>query len=98
MPVFDPSNYTFSIYAVPVLLVGLLIAGLGIAALVRERASSVSLVFALLTFSVAVWLICFALIYSTPFESIARWWVNIEHLGVVFIPSTVLFFALVINK
>src|SRR5712692_2436931 len=97
-PIFDLTNYAFTAYALPVGLVGTLIAGLGMAVLVRERGSPVSWAFASLTWSVALWLLGFALIYSTSVEPIARWWVKVEHLGVVFIPSTVYLFTLAIVR
>lgn len=95
MSAFDLTNYTLTPYAVPPLVVGVLIASLGMVALIRERGTRVSALFSLLTTSTAVWLLTFTAIYSTPHQSLALWWTDIEHLGVVFIPSTAYLFTLV---
>jgi diguanylate cyclase (GGDEF)-like protein/PAS domain S-box-containing protein len=95
--VFDSSNYTFSVYALPLLAMGLLSAGHGLAVLIRERASSVSLAFAATTTATAVWLLSFAAVYSTNDTSVVMAWVRVEHLGVAFIPTTVLLFTVAVT-
>jgi diguanylate cyclase (GGDEF)-like protein/PAS domain S-box-containing protein len=93
---FDLSNYSFSPYALPVLVVGISIALVGIAVLIWERGSRVSVANAMMTFSVVIWLLSFAAIYSTNDRAVAMDWVMVEHLGVIFIPSTVFFFTLAV--
>jgi diguanylate cyclase (GGDEF)-like protein/PAS domain S-box-containing protein len=90
---FDSSSYTFSAYAIPVLVFGVLNAILGIATLIRERASAVSVTFCGMALAVAVWLLSFAAVYSTNDSSVAMAWVQVEHVGLVFIPSTVYLFS-----
>ena len=93
---FDPTQYTLSLTGLGPLIVGVLSAALGIAVLVRERRSPVSITFGLFTTSVAIWLLAFTAAYSTDDEALARWWVKVAHLGVVFIPSFVTIFTLAI--
>jgi diguanylate cyclase (GGDEF)-like protein/PAS domain S-box-containing protein len=66
---------------------------MGFATLRRERASIVSVTFFAMTLSTTVWLLSFGAIYSARDSSIALDWVRIEHVGLVFIPTTVLLFA-----
>ena len=90
---FDPSSYTFSFYALPVVVAGALNAAQGVATVRRERASIVSVTFCAMTLSTAVWLLSFGAIYSARDSSTALDWVRVEHIGLVCIPTTVLLFA-----
>ncbi|WP_447975139.1 PAS domain S-box protein [Nitrospira sp. Kam-Ns4a] len=90
----DPAPYHLTGFAVPPLVAGVLIAALGVAVTVRERGTAVSLAFLFVTATAWVWLLSFAWIYSVRDAAVARWWVNVEHLGVAFIPSAILLFAL----
>src|SRR3989475_5682079 len=94
--VLNLSNYAVSPHAVGPWVVGILIAILGIVALVRERGSKVSLAFCALTMSVGIWLFSAGALYSTLDEPLALWWAKVEHLGVVVIPSLLLLFTLAI--
>jgi PAS domain S-box-containing protein len=94
--VLNPSNYAVSPHSAGPWVVGILIAILGIVALVRERGSKVSLAFCGLTMSVAIWLLSAGVLYSTLDEPLALRWAKVEHLGVVVIPSLVLLFTLAI--
>jgi PAS domain S-box-containing protein len=96
--VFDSANYTLALPALPPFVVGVLIAALGIGVLLRERVSPVSVTFCLVTTSASIWLLCCSAIYSTVNESLIRWWVSVEHLGIVFIPSLVSIFTLAVTK
>ena len=93
---FDLSSYSFSPYALPVLVVGATSACLGLVTVIRERGSPVSLAFCAMTWSVAIWLLSFGPVYSAHDSSVALAWVRVEHLGVVFIPSTVFYFTLAV--
>ncbi|HKP53073.1 MAG TPA: PAS domain S-box protein [Chloroflexia bacterium] len=87
--VFDLSNYTFSIYALPTFLTTAAILLLGLAVLIRERISSVSFSFFLLTLFVSIWLFGFSCAYLTTSEAVAVWWSKAAYLGVPFIaPAT----------
>ena len=94
--VLDPANYLISVHSVGPWVAGLLTAALGIAVLLRERGSKVSQALALLTTTLAVWLLCIGALYSTRDQVLGLWWVKVEHLGVVFIPTAVLIFTLTI--
>lgn len=94
--VLDPSNYTMTFYALPPLAVGLTILMLGWIVLLRERASVVSLFFCVLTIDAALWLVCYTGVYTARHEAIALFWIKLENAAVVFIPSTVHLFTLVL--
>ena len=85
----DPSNYAFSIYAVPTFLTTAAILLLGMMVLVRERKSPVSLSFFLLTGMVSIWLFGFSCAYSSTNEQVALAWTRLAYFGVPFIaPAT----------
>ena len=92
-PMFDSSNYTFSWYSLPLLIVG----GLGViyalAIFSRERASAVGRAFLLMVWVTDTWLLSFAAIYSTNNPAVAFSWVRVEHIGVMSIPAAVLLFT-----
>jgi len=92
----DPTNYLVSAHSVGPWVAGLLTAALGIAVILRERGSKVSQALGLLTTSLAVWLLCIGVLYSTRHQPVGLWWVKVEHLGVVFIPTSVIIFSLTI--
>ena len=86
---FEPSNYAFSIYAVPTFLTTAAILLLGLVVLVRERKSPVSLSFFLLTSMVSIWLFGFSWAYLSTNEETALLWTRFAYLGVPFIaPGT----------
>src|SRR5881296_740764 len=80
--VLNLGNYAVSPHSVGPWMVGILIATLGIVALLRERGSKVSLAFCALTMSVAIWLLSAGVLYSTLDEPLALWWAKVEHRGV----------------
>ncbi len=90
---FDSSNYSFSFYSLPLLIVG----GLGViyalAIFSRERASNVARAFLLMVLVTDTWLLSFAMIYSTNNPAVAFSWVRVEHIGVMSIPAGVLLFT-----
>jgi PAS domain S-box-containing protein len=96
MQMFDPANYVLTLSVLPPLIVGVLIAALGAVVLLRERGSHVSIAFCLVTTSAAVWLLGSAAVYASVNESLARRWMNVEHVGVAFIPSWITIFTLAI--
>ena len=67
---FDAGNYAFTIYWLPVAFVGLMAATLGLATLVRERGSAVSVAFMVMEVNTAIWLIGFAGAYATTLSLI----------------------------
>ncbi len=76
------------------LIVGFLMLVLGVAALIRDRASRVSYSFFLVTLSIFVWLGSLPWLYSASSERVALFWARIEHFGVAFIPSFIFIFTL----
>ena len=94
--VLDLLNYTLSPYAVAPLLVGSLILALGLVVLIGERGSRVSVAFWLMTAAAALWLLGYAVVYTTSQPSVALWWIKTLHLGVAWIPTTIYAFTLTI--
>jgi len=92
------SNYSYAYAAWPPVIVGTCIAVLALAVLVREKASQVSVAFGWLIFCAAVWLFSFGGIYCAQNASLAYRWAQVEHTGVVFIPSGLFYFSLIIVK
>ncbi len=80
-------------FGFPPLLVGLLIAALGITVLIRERNTRISLAFFALTMSTAPWFVATALAYSTSDQALALAWQKIGQASVAFVPSMVLIFT-----
>jgi PAS domain S-box-containing protein len=96
--ILDPANYSFSIYSIPTLaaMTGVLLLGLFV--LVRERISTVSVAFTLVTLVVGIWLFCFSVVYSSGDEQTALWWGKAAYLGVSFIaPATYQFTVVVLH-
>jgi PAS domain S-box-containing protein len=82
------------VFAIAPFIVGFLMFVLGVATLVRDRASRVSSSFFLVTLSIFVWLGSLPMLYSASNEHVALFWAKIEHLGVAFIPSFFFLFTL----
>ncbi|HET9495075.1 MAG TPA: PAS domain S-box protein, partial [Chloroflexia bacterium] len=91
--VLDPDNYALSIYMAPTLITGAAVLLLGGLVLLRERVTRVSLSFALLTFTVAIWLTAFSFMYVSADEQVALFWARAGYLGVPFIASATHTFA-----
>src|SRR5438105_3591992 len=92
------AHYTYAFPAVPPIIVGCCMAVLTVVVVFRERSSRVSLAFGALAFSTALWLMSFGGIYGARDLDTALWWAKIEHIGVVFIPSTLFYFTLQILR
>jgi len=86
--------FSFNIHTVPPLVVGILMFVLGLATMIKDRASKVSISFFMVTVSILVWLGSLAWLYSAPNPQDAHFWAIIEHFGVAFIPSFFLLFTL----
>ncbi|HYM15975.1 MAG TPA: diguanylate cyclase [Dehalococcoidia bacterium] len=94
---FDYSAYSFSVFAMPLLFFGALNMALGVATVIRERGSRVSLTFFAMTGAAALWLLSFAAIYSSDDQALAFDWIRVEHIGLVSIPAMVFLFALMVT-
>jgi PAS domain S-box-containing protein len=76
-------------------LTALAVVLLGVAALIRERASRVSVAFVFIELAVSFWLCGAALMYCARDEAVAVWWARLRYLGIPFIPSTIYLFSAV---
>ena len=93
-PVFNQSVLQFDIYSLPVAVAGLFTLGFGLSVLFIEGASRVSVRF--LSFATAVGLYVFAagVSYALVSPRAVLLWDRIAHIGVVFIPFTLLITSL----
>ncbi|MBI4354842.1 MAG: MASE1 domain-containing protein, partial [Candidatus Omnitrophica bacterium] len=89
----NPANYAYNPAAAPTFLTMAAIFVLGIAVLVRERGSLVSVLFFLVTLTVNVWLHAFSWMYCATSLSVALWWAKAAYLGVPLIPSSIYHFT-----
>lgn len=94
--IWDFHQYHFHGYCWPPLIVGILLAFLGLTVMIRDRASIASLVFGLLTFTGTIWLLGDAAIFSSPDYETAVFWARVGNSGVVFIPNFLYLFAVVV--
>ncbi|MBI3965109.1 MAG: PAS domain S-box protein [Chloroflexi bacterium] len=90
---FDASTYVFGPYVLPPLITAAVTFLLGIAVLIRERGSFVSLCFFVIILAITDWLFGFSMMYAATTEATARWWLNIGNLGVPFIGPAVYLFT-----
>ncbi len=92
----DPANYILNSYAAPVFAAGVAIACLGFFVLFREQGSRVGASFLLVCLSISLFMVSCGFNYASKDASLAFFWIRISHLGVVFIPSSVLLLTLVL--
>ena len=92
--VLNPASYGFNPYALPPLLVGALIFLLGLFVLTRDRLSTSSLTFHALCSLIAVWLLCFSMVFFSGNSEAALGWVILINAAIPFIPSMLFLFAL----
>jgi PAS domain S-box-containing protein len=76
-----------------VLFTGVLVIGLGLQAIIRERFSSTSIAFGLMTVSVAVWLICFFRLYLCTDAASALHWTKLAYFSIPLIPCAIYYFT-----
>jgi len=93
-----PIPYEFSMLALPSLAVSLGVIALGIYALTREQASSESVVFFILTWSISLWLFAFAWMYHAKDPATALWWAKAGYIGVICIPAAVFQFSALLMR
>lgn len=72
-----------SIYSIPPLIVSIFTISVGILVLIRGK----KLIYALTTFSVFIWLLGYAIVYSTQDYEKALFFVKILYIGIIFIPT-----------
>jgi len=89
--ILNQDSYVFSPFALPVLLVGVALACLGLFVAIRERRSRIGMLFSLFALTVSLYLISMGINYSARDARVAMFWIKIAHIGLLFIPSTALF-------
>lgn len=81
---FNISNYYFNPYAIPPLVVGVLIFSIGLFAFLQNKKSLVNLAFWFQCSSVALWVSAISFVYISRDATIALWWYrHFTFLGVV---------------
>ena len=88
-------TYSFNIYALPPAVTALSLLLLGVAALIRERVSRVSVAYLFIQLAVSVWLCGAALMYCATDQAVGIFWARLRYLGITFIPSTIYLFSVV---
>lgn len=96
--VFNLSHYVLNPYAIPPLIVGTLVALLGISVMVWERASRISLLFCLMLSAASLWLLGCGMMYLSKTADIAMLWAKVYHVGVIFIPICIYLFMLALAR
>ncbi len=89
-------NYTINPHAIPTFLTAAFLLGLGMAVVVREKASKVSLSFFYLALTISWWLFSFSMMYCAEVASVALFWAKLGYVTVPFIPVMVFFFSLAV--
>ena len=92
-PVFQIQSYAFNGHALPLFAAGALILFMSALTLTHERASKVAVPLFFLATASSIWLIGFSVMYCTLNADVALWWARISHIGIVFMPTTGLYFA-----
>jgi PAS domain S-box-containing protein len=90
---FDMSHYHFSAYAIPPLFTSVILLCLGIAVLLRDRASSVSRLFFMMLATTSFWLFAFSWMYAASDESTALLWSKVAYLDIPFICAAIYHFT-----
>lgn len=82
-----------SLYSLPPLVSGIVTFFLGLFILVKRPASPINRAFALVNASATIWLLGFAVLYSTKDPSTAKIVIKLLYTGVIFIPITFFHFT-----
>ena len=91
----NPDSYAFNGYAVPMFVVGTAVAGLGFFLLIRERGSRLGVAFFVMCLNVCLYLLCTGVNLMSLDPGLALVWSKVGHLGVIFLPISILLFAAV---
>ena len=92
----DLATYSMNPFAIPPAIAMIATCCLGVAVLIRERGSLVSLLFAAMTASVGVWLFAFTWMYCAQDPHTALWWAKAAYFGVPFIVASGYHFAVAV--
>ncbi len=88
--VFNPDNYLFNVYAIPMLVTGTAIACLGFFVLTREHRSPLGISYLFMCLSISFFQIMTGLVYANQETSLILPLCKIASLAVIFIPLTIL--------
>lgn len=91
--VFQPQSYAYNTHALSLFTVGALILFLSALTLTHERASKVAVPLFFLALATSVWLAGFGIMYCSLNVTTATFWARVAHTGIVFVPTTALYFA-----
>ncbi len=91
-----PTDYAFSSLSIQTLAIAAALFFLGIIALIREKASHISVVYFILTMSLTVWLFSFSRMYDASDADRAMWWARAAYFGITSIPAALYHFSAVI--
>jgi len=94
---FLAGEYSFSFYALPAGLCGILILSLGLLTLTKKIKSIVNLAFSLTCFSISIWLLSATMIYLSGNETTAFFWCRVLWADLVFIGSCIYFLTLAVS-
>ena len=90
---FDRTSYDLNVTAVPMAVTAAGVLVLGILVLLREPRSRVSVLFALLTFPVFVWLSGMAAMYCSLTEDVAKDWARVIYVAIPLISPAIYHFT-----
>jgi PAS domain S-box-containing protein len=93
MPIELVGPYHLTLYSVPPLFTSAGAIALGIAVVLRERASLMSRIFFLMMATTGLWLFAFAWMYSATDEVTASKWATLGYLNVPFICAAIYYFT-----
>jgi PAS domain S-box-containing protein len=94
--IFDVANYAYNVHAVPFFLTAVAILLLGLAVLIRERFTRVSISFFLMALTTGVWCLGFSLALSATAEGVALLWTRVGYLGITLTPSAIYHFSVTV--
>src|SRR5260370_4500 len=96
--VFEPANYLWNAFALPLLVTAAAMFLLGAMVMVRERGSREARQFAFLATTICIWLSCFSLMYLAKDPRVALAWAKSAYLGIAFIPTALYHFTVIVTR
>ncbi len=89
----DPDSYAYNIYALPQFVCAFITFLMGGIIAMRERASSVGLLYVCQTLALGTWFLGFGGAYLAIDPTVAQLWIKLGHIGVSIIPATTFHFT-----
>ena len=90
--------YEFNPFAIPPLGTAAILLVLALAVPARERRSPASVLFAVLSLALTIWLAAFGMMQLSGTQRLAQFWCRIGYLGIPFIPAALYNFTLTLSK